>query len=30
MENENLCGQDPYSNSKSCSELVTRAYNHSF
>lgn len=25
-ENENLCGLDPYSNSKSCSELVTFSY----
>ena len=25
-ENENLCGYDPYSNSKSCSELVTYSY----
>jgi len=29
-ENENLCGADPYSNSKSCSELVTYSYRHSF
>jgi len=29
-ENENLCGLDPYSNSKSCSELVTYSYRHSF
>lgn len=29
-ENENLCGQDPYSNSKSCSELVTYSYKSSF
>lgn len=29
-ENENLCGFDPYSNSKSCSELVTYSYMHSF
>jgi CDP-glucose 4,6-dehydratase len=29
-ENENLCGSDPYSNSKSCSELVTYSYRHSF
>ena len=29
-ENENLCGYDPYSNSKSCSELVTYSYKHSF
>ncbi len=29
-ENENLCGYDPYSNSKSCSELVTRSYRNSF
>jgi CDP-glucose 4,6-dehydratase len=29
-ENENLCGYDPYSNSKSCSELVTYSYCNSF
>jgi CDP-glucose 4,6-dehydratase len=29
-ENENLCGFDPYSNSKSCSELITRSYRDSF
>jgi CDP-glucose 4,6-dehydratase len=29
-ENENLCGYDPYSNSKSCSELVTYSYSNSF
>jgi CDP-glucose 4,6-dehydratase len=29
-ENENLCGYDPYSNSKSCSELVTTSYRNSF
>lgn len=29
-ENENLCGYDPYSNSKSCSELVTYSYCKSF
>jgi len=29
-ENENLCGFDPYSNSKSCSELVTCSYRSSF
>lgn len=29
-ENDRLCGQDPYSNSKSCSELVTFSYIHSF
>jgi CDP-glucose 4,6-dehydratase len=29
-ENENLCGYDPYSNSKSCSELVTFSYRNSF
>jgi CDP-glucose 4,6-dehydratase len=29
-ENENLCGADPYSNSKSCSELVTYSYRYSF
>jgi CDP-glucose 4,6-dehydratase len=28
-ENENLCGYDPYSNSKSCSELVTFSYRNS-
>jgi len=30
LENENLCGYDPYSNSKSCSELVTYSYRNSF
>lgn len=29
-ENERLNGYDPYSNSKSCSELVTETYNRSF
>ena len=29
-ENENLCGYDPYSNSKSCSELATYSYRNSF
>ena len=29
-ENERLCGYDPYSNSKSCSELVTHSYRQSF
>lgn len=29
-ENEELCGFDPYSNSKSCSELITSCYNNSF
>lgn len=29
-EDEKLCGYDPYSNSKSCSELVTYSYIHSF
>lgn len=29
-EDEMLCGFDPYSNSKSCSELVTYAYKNSF
>lgn len=29
-EEENLCGYDPYSNSKSCSELVTYSYKKSF
>lgn len=29
-ENERLCGFDPYSNSKSCSELVTYSYCKSF
>jgi CDP-glucose 4,6-dehydratase len=29
-ENEKLCGFDPYSNSKSCSELVTYSYRNSF
>jgi CDP-glucose 4,6-dehydratase len=29
-EVENLCGFDPYSNSKSCSELVTHSYRNSF
>ena len=29
-EHDKLCGRDPYANSKSCSELVTYAYNKSF
>ena len=29
-ENEELCGLDPYSNSKSCSELVTYSYKNAF
>ena len=29
-EEEELCGFDPYSNSKSCSELVTDSYRNSF
>jgi CDP-glucose 4,6-dehydratase len=29
-ENESLCGFDPYSNSKSCSELITHSYRNSF
>ena len=29
-ENETLCGYDPYSNSKSCSELVSYSYRNSF
>jgi len=29
-ENDRLCGKDPYSNSKSCSELVTYSYKNSF
>ena len=29
-EDERLCGYDPYSNSKSCSELVTYSYEKSF
>lgn len=29
-ENDELGGKDPYSNSKSCSELVTASYRHSF
>lgn len=29
-ENERLCGFDPYSNSKSCSELVTHSYLNCF
>ncbi len=29
-ENDTLDGYDPYSNSKSCSELVTSSYNNSF
>lgn len=30
VETDPLCGYDPYSNSKSCSELVTYSYHHSF
>ena len=30
IETDNLCGYDPYSNSKSCSELVTYSYKMSF
>jgi len=30
VETDVLCGSDPYSNSKSCSELVTYAYKKSF
>ncbi|MCQ2609684.1 MAG: CDP-glucose 4,6-dehydratase [Lachnospiraceae bacterium] len=30
VENDKLCGYDPYSNSKSCSELVTYSYKHAF
>lgn len=29
-ENDNLFGYDPYSNSKSCSELITASYRNSF
>lgn len=29
-ESDELCGYDPYSNSKSCSELVTESYKNSF
>ena len=29
-ENDRLGGVDPYSNSKSCAELVVNSYNHSF
>lgn len=29
-EGDELCGHDPYSNSKSCSELVTHSYRRSF
>lgn len=29
-EDDELCGYDPYSNSKSCSELVTDSYRNSF
>ena len=29
-ETDRLCGFDPYSNSKSCSELVTQSYKNSF
>lgn len=30
VETDELCGYDPYSNSKSCSELVTDSYRNSF
>ncbi len=30
IEDDKLCGFDPYSNSKSCSELVTYSYDQSF
>lgn len=30
IETDTLCGQDPYSNSKSCSELVTDCYDKSY
>lgn len=29
-ENDKLCGRDPYANSKSCSDIVTYAYNKSY
>ena len=29
-ENDRLCGFDPYSNSKSCSDIVTESYRNSF
>lgn len=29
-ENETLCGYDPYSNSKSCSDIITYSYRNSF
>jgi CDP-glucose 4,6-dehydratase len=29
-EDENLCGYDPYSNSKSCSDIITYSYRNSF
>jgi CDP-glucose 4,6-dehydratase len=29
-ENEKLCGFDPYSNSKSCSDIITYSYRNSF
>lgn len=29
-ENDRLCGTDPYSNSKSCAELITAGYRNSF
>jgi CDP-glucose 4,6-dehydratase len=29
-EKENLCGYDPYSNSKSCSDIITYSYRNSF
>lgn len=30
IENDKLCGYDPYANSKSCSELITYSYKKSF
>ena len=30
VEDDKLCGYDPYSNSKSCSEIVTFSYRNSF
>lgn len=30
IESDRLCGSDPYSNSKSCSELITYSYKKSF
>jgi CDP-glucose 4,6-dehydratase len=29
-ENDNLCGYDPYANSKSCSDLITASYRNAF